>query len=66
MKKVIADHKRANRLFIFCWIAYFCSYVGRYNFSASMAEMIPLGVITQVEAGTINMIFFITYACGRS
>ena len=44
MKKIISG--RTTALFVaVCWMAYSFSYIGRLNFSASMAEMTNSGVL---------------------
>ena len=48
-----------------CWIAYSFSYIGRLNFSASMAEMTSSGVLLKSEAGTVTTGFFICYGLGQ-
>ena len=65
MTKKIKDKRMINILFIICWIVYFSSYIGRLNFSSSMAEMISNNVITKIEAGSINMMFFLSYGIGQ-
>ena len=65
MNKKISDKRMVKVLFMICWFAYFSSYIGRLNFSSSMSEMILNNVITTVEAGSINMMFFLSYGIGQ-
>ena len=65
MDKKIRDKKMVRILFLVCWFAYFSSYIGRLNFSSSMSEMISKNIITTVEAGSINMMFFLSYGVGQ-
>lgn len=48
-----------------CWMAYSFSYIGRLNFSASMAEMTHSGVLLKSEAGAVTTGFFICYGLGQ-
>lgn len=52
-------------LFLLCWILYFVSYIGRKNYPAVMSQMITEGFLTASLAGSINTIFFISYASGQ-
>ena len=64
MKKIISG--RTTAVFIAaCWIAYSFSYIGRLNFSASMAEMTNSGVLLKSEAGAVTTGFFICYGLGQ-
>ncbi|MBR6657778.1 MAG: MFS transporter [Oscillospiraceae bacterium] len=64
MKKIISG--RTTAIFVaVCWIAYSFSYIGRLNFSASMAEMTNSGVLLKSEAGAVTTGFFICYGLGQ-
>ncbi len=64
MKKIISG--RTTAVFVaVCWIAYSFSYIGRLNFSASMAEMTNSGVLLKSEAGAVTTGFFICYGLGQ-
>ena len=64
MKKIISG--RTTALFVaVCWMAYSFSYIGRLNFSASMAEMTNSGVLLKSEAGAVTTGFFICYGLGQ-
>lgn len=56
---------KLNLIFNLCWIVYFTSYLGRYNFSAVMPVLIDENIITAVQAGSINMIYFVLYGIGQ-
>ena len=64
MKKIISG--RTTAIFVAaCWMAYSFSYIGRLNFSASMAEMTNSGVLLKSEAGAVTTGFFICYGLGQ-
>ncbi len=64
MKKIISG--RTTAIFVaVCWIAYSFSYIGRLNFSASMAEMTNSGILLKSEAGAVTTGFFICYGLGQ-
>ena len=57
---------RSEKLLIkLCCIVYFISYVTRLNFSASMSEIIQIGLLTEAAAGLIGTMLFITYGVGQ-
>ena len=63
-KKIISG--RITAIFVaVCWMAYSFSYIGRLNFSASMAEMTNSGVLLKSEAGAVTTGFFICYGLGQ-
>ena len=45
------DKKGAMQLFCICWLIYFCSYLGRLNYSSVMNELIGT-VMTKASGGT--------------
>lgn len=49
---------------LFCAI-YFVSYISRLDFSATMAEIIRKGVLSESSAGLIGAILFIAYGVGQ-
>jgi OPA family glycerol-3-phosphate transporter-like MFS transporter len=57
--------KNARKLFMLCWFAYMISYIGRYDFSACMSEMVAEGIFTKTFGGTIGMAFFAAYGIGQ-
>lgn len=65
MKKKIANSRITVLFVAACWIAYSFSYIGRLNFSASMAEMTNSGVLLKSEAGAVTTGFFICYGLGQ-
>lgn len=46
-------------------LLYFTSYITRLNFSASIAEMVQVGVFTKNEAGIIGTALFFAYGFGQ-
>ena len=64
MKKIISGKTTAVFVAV-CWMAYSFSYIGRLNFSASMAEMTNSGVLLKSEAGAVTTGFFICYGLGQ-
>lgn len=65
MNKKIANSRYAAIFVAACWMAYSFSYIGRLNFSASMAEMTNSGVLLKSEAGAVTTGFFICYGLGQ-
>lgn len=65
IKKKIAGGKATAVFVAVCWIAYSFSYIGRLNFSASMAEMTSSGILLKSEAGAVTTGFFIFYGLGQ-
>lgn len=57
--------KNAWKLFLFAWLVYFCSYLGRLNYSAVMNELIDTNVVTKIQAGWVSTGFLIAYASGQ-
>lgn len=47
--------------FIICWITYFCTYIGRLNFTASLAEISMSSDFSKAELGMVSSGFFIGY-----
>lgn len=52
-------------LFGLCWIVYFCTYLGRLNYSASLTEIIRTEGFSKGEAGLIGTGFFFAYGIGQ-
>lgn len=65
VKKKITSGKITALFVAACWMAYSFSYIGRLNFSASMAEMTNSGVLLKSEAGAVTTGFFICYGLGQ-
>ena len=65
MKKKIAKNSTTWLFIAACWVAYSFSYIGRLNFSASMADMTANGVLLKSQAGSVTTGFFICYGCGQ-
>lgn len=57
--------KHANLLVFGCWLVYTAAYVGRLNYSASMAEIIEALGISDPEGGLVYSCFAITYGIGQ-
>lgn len=65
MKKKIASSGSTVLFVAACWMAYSFSYIGRLNFSASMADMTSSGILLKSQAGAVTTGFFICYGCGQ-
>lgn len=52
-------------LFWMCWIAYFSTYLGRLNYSASLTEIIRAEGYDKGAAGLIGTAFFCSYGFGQ-
>ena len=55
----------ATQLFLYCFLAYTCSYLGRKNFSACIPAMIEEGFITKTFGGTVNSAYMLVYGAGQ-
>lgn len=55
----------AARLFLYCFLAYTCSYIGRKNFSACIPAMIEEGFLTKSFGGTVNSAYMLVYGAGQ-
>lgn len=55
----------ATQLFLYCFLAYACSYIGRKNFSACIPAMIGEGFITKTFGGTVNSAYMLVYGAGQ-
>lgn len=64
-KKKITDSRIAALLFWLCWLAYFCTYIGRLNYNASITEILQAENITKAQAGLISTCSFFTYGIGQ-
>ncbi|MFQ9871695.1 MAG: MFS transporter [Oscillospiraceae bacterium] len=65
MKKKIFDERVMSIFFLVCWVAYFSSYLGRLNFSASITEIVSQNVLNKSQAGLIGTAFFCSYGAGQ-
>lgn len=54
-----------HQLFWICWLMYFCTYLGRLNFTAVMAQLITAQGITNAQVGLISSVFFFAYGLGQ-
>jgi len=57
--------KQAGWLFGLCFLVYFSTYLGRLNYSASLAEMIRAENMDKGAAGLIGTLFFLSYGMGQ-
>ena len=58
--------KSSGKLLVkLCCAIYFVSYITRLDFSATMAEIIQKGVLSESSAGLIGTILFIAYGSGQ-
>ncbi len=48
-----------------CWLTYFCTYLGRLNFSASMAEIITAEGFSKSALGMVGSGLFFAYGIGQ-
>lgn len=63
--KKLTDDKMCSLLFWLCWITYFCTYIGRLNYNASITEILQAESITKAQAGFISTCSFFTYGIGQ-
>ncbi len=64
-KKKITNPSIVALLFWLCWLAYFCTYIGRLNYNASIAEILQAENISKAQAGLISTCSFFTYGIGQ-
>lgn len=62
---MIIEEKPQKTLFNLCWIFYFTSYLGRYNYSGIMAELINKKFFTEAMGGFIATSYFASYSFGQ-
>ena len=62
---MVTDKKAGSKLFALCWLFYFTSYLGRYNYSGAMAELISKNIFTEPMGGFIATLYFSSYAIGQ-
>lgn len=63
--KKIQSRNMQMLLFWMCWIAYFSTYLGRLNYSASLTEIIRAEGYDKGAAGLIGTAFFCAYGFGQ-
>lgn len=61
----IVEKKWVALLFGLCFLVYFTTYLGRLNYSASLAEMIRVEGFGKGQAGMIGTLFFASYGAGQ-
>ncbi len=57
--------RSADQLFLFCFLSYTCSYIGRKNLSACLPGMIASGLLDKSEAGYITTAYMAVYGLGQ-
>lgn len=61
----IHNKKITTLLFITCWVTYFLSYMGRYNYAAAMVAVgADMGYSTS-QLGLVATMLFVTYGVGQ-
>ena len=55
----------ATQLFLYCFLAYACSYIGRKNFSACLPAMIEGGMLTKTVGGYVTTAYMLCYGAGQ-
>lgn len=63
--KRLESLKHGTFLFVICWIAYYASYIGRYNYSAAMGELLDKNVLSISTAGAVSTAYFLLYGIGQ-
>lgn len=53
--------RRQHLFFALCWTAYFSTYIGRLNFTASLAAISAAAGFSQSELGLVSSGFFVGY-----
>lgn len=61
----LTDNKMGIFIFLTCWMVYFTSYIGRYNYSAAMAGIIEEGVLPFSQVGIVGTAYFLCYGLGQ-
>ena len=59
--KQLSGQKEIRLFFLVCWLTYFSTYLGRLNFTASIAEIVTSGGFTKAEMGLVGSGFFFGY-----
>ncbi len=57
--------KQSNCLIFLCWLIYAFSYLGRYNYSATLVRIVDVLEVSRAEAGMVASFFFFAYAAGQ-
>lgn len=65
MKGYLHDLSESKRLYIMCWVAYAVSYIGRYNYTSVIVQLVEEGIFTKSETGFISMVYFFCYGIGQ-
>ncbi len=56
----------ADRLFLYCFLAHTCSYLGRKNLAACIPAMIAEGLVDISGAGYITTAYMVVYCIGQA
>lgn len=59
--KKSAESRQQDLFVALCWAAYFSTYIGRLNFTASISEIAAATCFTKSELGLVSSGFFIGY-----
>ena len=54
-----------TKILYFCWIMYFCTYLGRLSFTTNLAEIVLVEHLSKAQGGLIGTIFFVLYGVGQ-
>lgn len=57
--------RSATQLFLYCFLAYACSYIGRKNFSACLPAMMEEGFLTKAFGGYVTTAYMLVYGAGQ-
>ncbi len=57
--------RRADQLFLYCFLAYTCSYLGRKNLSACLPAIIAEGLLDKTYAGYVTTAYMLVYGIGQ-
>lgn len=55
----------AGLLIFLCWLLYACSYIGKVNYSANIAQIRDFYDVTKSQAGLVSTLFFFAYGAGQ-
>ena len=57
----LTQRRQQSQFFTLCWTAYFSTYIGRLNFTASLAQIARSTGFSQTELGMVSSAFFLSY-----
>ncbi|MBO4406145.1 MAG: MFS transporter [Clostridia bacterium] len=61
----IGKDPKANRLFFLCALAYFSSYLMRYDYGAALSEILSAENIAKSDGGLVSTSLFVAYGLGQ-